>query len=173
MCRWIQLSLAELCEKNPMFMKELKSQGYKYNKDKPTDRTCNKFTHIEFHIDNHWLFRERMKDVRFGGKISVLLNINVPLICFGQDKCIFCQFIFSNCAWVTPDGIHPLVPKDEGMGLMVLAFVSCEFRFGIKLTKEDLLKVNCFREQPENHLYKDKEAAKTVLNQLDAKKKNE
>jgi len=68
--------------------------------------------------------------IKFGGNMSVLARGEKPLICFGQDECIFRQFIFTNKAWVTPEGIRPLMPKDEGMGVMVSAFISREFGFG-------------------------------------------
>jgi hypothetical protein len=34
------------------------------------------------------------------------------------------------------------VPKDEGQGLMILAFQSREFGFGMEICEEDLRKIN-------------------------------
>ena len=72
----------------------------------------------------------KKNNIKFGGHMSVLARDEKPLISFGQDECIFCQYIFNQKAWVTPDGICPLIPKDEGMGIMVPVFVSREFGFG-------------------------------------------
>jgi hypothetical protein len=47
---------------------------------------------------------------------------------------------------VTPDGTKPVIPKDEGLGVMISAFVSREFGFGMILLAEDLQKVNEFRQ---------------------------
>ena len=45
-------------------------------------------------------------------------------------------------AWVAPDGQRVLVPKDDGQGLMISAFQSREFGFGLEISEEDLKKVN-------------------------------
>ena len=75
----------------------------------------------------------------FGGNLSVWMPPNTrPLIGFGQDECIFKQYLFTNKAWTTPDGQKPVIPKDEGLGVMISAFVSREFGFGMKLSDEDL-----------------------------------
>jgi hypothetical protein len=56
------------------------------------------------------------------------------LICFGQDECIFKQYLFTGKAWTMPDGQKPIIPKDEGLGVMVSDTVSSEFGFGLKLS---------------------------------------
>jgi hypothetical protein len=43
---------------------------------------------------------------------------NEPLICFGQDECIFKQYLFTGKAWTMPDGQKPIIPKDEGLGVI-------------------------------------------------------
>ena len=45
-----------------------------------------------------------------------------PLLTFGHDECIYKQFIFSNKAWVGPNGETVLIPKDKGIGIMISAF---------------------------------------------------
>jgi hypothetical protein len=40
------------------------------------------------------------------------------------------------------DGRYPLLPKDEGAGMMVSTFVSREFGFGLKLSHSQLEMVN-------------------------------
>jgi hypothetical protein len=36
-----------------------------------------------------------------------------PVISFGHDKCIFCQFIFTSSAWKGTKGEQATIPKDE------------------------------------------------------------
>jgi hypothetical protein len=43
------------------------------------------------------------------------------------------------------DGQKPIIPKDEGLGVMVSSIVSREFGFGLKVSHEDLQKVNEYR----------------------------
>jgi hypothetical protein len=101
-----------ICTSNPAVIDELNSPRFRY-------------THIEFHVDDHKLFHGTNNNERFGGRLSVLNpNPDRPLIFFGQDESIFHQYIFTNKAWVGPDGTTALIPKDDGLGLMVSAFVS-------------------------------------------------
>ena len=65
-----------------------------------------------------------------------------PLICFGQDECIFKQFLFTKNCWVAPNGTRHVIPKDDGTGVMISAFTSWEFGFGFPLSQENLLRVN-------------------------------
>jgi hypothetical protein len=64
---------------------------------------------------------------------------------FGHDECIFFQYIFTRKAWKGPKGELAVIPKDEGYGIMISAFQSREFGFGMKLTIEELHKVNQYR----------------------------
>jgi hypothetical protein len=79
-----------------------------------------------------------------------------PLIIFGQDECIFKQDTFTKKAWCLPDGHFPLIPKDEGAGVMVSAFVSRNFGFGLHLIIDELSVVNYKRR---GECYIDKESA--------------
>ena len=65
-----------------------------------------------------------------------------PLIIFGQDEFIFKQYTFTKKAWVGPNGEKMLIPKDDGQGIMISAFQSHEFGFGLTLTKEQLDEIN-------------------------------
>jgi hypothetical protein len=111
-----------------------------------TDPTSN-VPMVELHVNSHPTFQERMNaTTQFGGNLSVRMPRNTqPLICFGQDECIFKQFLFTGKAWIAQDGTKPVIPKDEGLGVMISAFVSREFGFGMILSEEDLQKVNEFR----------------------------
>jgi len=48
----------------------------------------------------------------------------------------------TNKAWVGPNGETVAVPKDEGQGLMISAFQSHEFGFGMAVDNEQLKEVN-------------------------------
>ena len=63
----------------------------------------------------------------------------------------------TNKSWVAPDGEIVLVPKDDGQGLMISAFQSREFGFGLKISDEDLNRVNEWRR---GQHYLDESAAK-------------
>ncbi len=77
------------------------------------------------------------------GTVSVRKGSDeLPLICFGHDVCIFKQFIMTNKSWDSPNGETAAVPKDDGQGLMINAFQSHEFGFGMALNEEQLKEVN-------------------------------
>ena len=97
----------------------------------------------------------------YGGSLSVRRDkSSKPLIIFGQDEAIFKQFLFRKRQWVGPDGQRPLIPKDEGQGVMISAFQSREFGFGFRaLTDEELKRVNASRKGKH---YSDQEAAVMV-----------
>jgi hypothetical protein len=59
------------------------------------------------------------------------------------------QYCFTTKAWTAPSGQKAIVPKDKGMGVMIHAFVSREFGFGINLIQEQLQKVNQVRQGKE------------------------
>jgi hypothetical protein len=53
---------------------------------------------VEFHVDDHPMFQEKLSHVKFGGSLSLRNpKPNRPLIAFGQDECIFTtkQYIFT------------------------------------------------------------------------------
>jgi hypothetical protein len=152
MFRWIQLPLEEVkaMEENKEIDEGL---GYRYQNSENKDM-------VEFHVDLHPTFQDRVSTTLYGGNLSVRIPANVkPLICFGQDECIFKQFTFTPKAWTAPDGQKSMIPKDEGLGVMISAFVSREFGFGFYILLEDLEKVNKKRE---GEKYSDEDAAKKV-----------
>ena len=114
-------------------------------------------TYIEFHVDDSPTCTELGNQSEFGGFLSVRRPTNQkPLLIFGQDECIFKQFLFRNKCWNGPDGETPLMPKGEGQGLMVSGFVSQEYGFNWKLSKEQLEEVNKTRRDKE---YIDRDSA--------------
>ena len=148
---WVQLPIAEyikMKQEGEVFC----GKGYKYKDQKGS-------TYIEFHVDNSEKLTDIGKQHPFGGSLSVRKPKNEkPLIIFGQDECIFKQFIFRNKCWNRPNGESPLMPKDEGQGLMVSGFVSREYGFNMALSDDQLRKVNKHRE---NKHYIDEDAAKS------------
>jgi hypothetical protein len=71
-----------------------------------TDPTSNVLM-VELHVDSHPTFHAQMNaTTQFGGNLlSVRMpQGTLPLICFGQDECIFKQFLFTGKAWSAPDG---------------------------------------------------------------------
>jgi hypothetical protein len=44
------------------------------------------------------------------------------LVIFRHDECIFKQYHMKTKSWVAPDGSWPIVPKDDGQGLMIFPF---------------------------------------------------
>ena len=98
---------------------------------------------VEYHVDSSKLFQDDAdKETQFGGHLSVRIEMDKPLIIFGHDESIFKQYHMTKSAWVAPDGTTLLVPKDDGQGLMILAFQSREFGFGMEICEEDLQKIN-------------------------------
>jgi hypothetical protein len=148
--RWIQLSHSQALDLQEN-EKILKNTGFSYK-----DSSDNQM--VEFHVDDLKLFQQEMNEKNgFGGRLSVRFpNHLKPLIIIGHDECIFKQYSLSKKYWVAPDGQRVLVPKDEGQGVMVSAFQSREFGFGLELTPEQLNVVNQARRGTK---YKDEESA--------------
>ena len=153
MYRWVQIpaKLAEQMRQEGLLAEGI--SGYSY-----TDTTTN-VDMEEFHVDDCILFDDYVAKSKFGGNLSVRMDKDKkPILMVGQDECIFKQFAFSPKCW-TANGIRAPIPKDEGLGLMVSAFVSREFGFGMPISQEDLEAVNAKRQGTE---YSDKEAAISV-----------
>lgn len=51
-----------------------------------------------------------------------------PLIVFGQAECIVKQYFFTHKSWNGPNCKHALIPKDDGLGRMIPAFVGAYTR---------------------------------------------
>jgi hypothetical protein len=152
MFRWIQIPLEE-AERLQELGKVVKGSGFKY-----TDERTGKEM-VEYHVDTCKEFMERMNETsEFGGNLSVRFNTEKrPLVVFGQDECIVKQYLFTQKGWKGPNGEQALIPKDDGLGVMISAFVSREFGFGFELTTEQLQEVNAKRV---GEKYKDETAAK-------------
>jgi hypothetical protein len=88
---------------------------------------------IEFHIyasDKLLLLGNITGD--FGGNLSVRFPTGCKLlVSFGHDESIYKKFLIITKTWIGPDGERNIVPKDDGLGVMVSTFQSREFGFGV------------------------------------------
>jgi hypothetical protein len=80
----------------------------------------------------------------------------------GQDGSVFAQYLLGSKTWVGPKGQRPLLPKSEGDGYMLSAFVSREFGFGRELSEDELVRVNTARRGIDK-TYIDSQAAMEIL----------
>ena len=85
---------------------------------------------VEFHIDDLPLLHEYATAVglgSFGGNLSIRKPPDIkPLMIFGQDECVYNQFLLGNQQWVAPGGQRALLPKTEGLSLMISGLQSRE-----------------------------------------------
>jgi hypothetical protein len=101
---------------------------------------------VEFHVDTSEALLKLGIVGEFGGNILVIFPAGCkPLIVFGHDESIFKQFLMSKKAWTGPNGESNIVPKDDGLGVMISAFQSLEFGFGMPLTPDQLEEVNIIK----------------------------
>ena len=164
--RWIRLPLREATT-----IKNLNvAFGYSY-----FDIISNE-EWIEFHVD-YWKSRimeeKRTKqqppainDIQIEEK-KATTSIRVssatrPIMIVGQDESVFAQYLLGSKTWVGPKGQRPLLPKSEGDGFMLSAFVSREFGFGRDLSADELVKINAAR-RGGDRTYIDTQAALEIL----------
>ena len=128
--RWIQISLEEATSLIHVGT-VIEGDGYHYQ-----DENGNFM--VEFHVDCAECFHDRMNadpSTPFGGKLSVRFpKDKKPLMIFGQDECIFKQYIFTRKHWQGRNGEVPLIPKDDGAGITLSAFQSREYSFSVELS---------------------------------------
>jgi hypothetical protein len=64
-----------------------------------------------------------------------------PLVIFGHDECIFKQYLIPSKQWYRPKREKYIVPKDDGMGIMISGFLSREFGFGLVVSEAELIQI--------------------------------
>ena len=120
MCQWYQIELKEAIELEKEGLL-LPGKGYGYKNEEGLDM-------VEHHIDklpDSKLLTRFNKECCFGGNLSVRRGREErPIFSFGQDECIFCQFIFTGYASTGPKGEQRIIPKDEGNGSIISTFQS-------------------------------------------------
>jgi hypothetical protein len=147
--RWVQLSM-----RVAMTMKDVDVElGHSY-----FDIISNE-QQIEFHID-YW---NRTGQERIEATTSIRVSSMArPIMIVGQDESVFAQYLLGAKTWIGPTGQRPLLPKSEGDGYMLSAFVSREFGFGRLLTNDELAKINSER-RSNGATYTDTHAAMEIL----------
>jgi len=112
---------------------------------------------VEYHVDTSEAFQIRANNLQFGGQLSVRRPVDKPIVIFiGQDEAIFKQFLFLSKMWTGPNGERPLLPKDEGAGCMISAFICREHGLIREINDQTLALVNANRQ---GATYQDEEAA--------------
>ena len=139
-------------------------------------RTCKKSNVIEFHVDAisddvfdvlHPLINDLECSNDGIGLNQSIFREDKPkkvLLVFGQDECIFKQFLLNNKAWQTKDGRFTCRPKDDGSGLMVSAFQGRSHGFGFPDFEKLKHAVNKYRKGKH---YFDVKAAKRILSKTE------
>ena len=146
MYRWVQVPVSRIQEmikwgivpKNVLiFGREIKAP-YCDNKEKK----------MEFHIDIHEAFLAFIlkNGQEFGGDLAFDFPFCMkPVMLIGQDESSIDSNLANNGTWVDNEGKGSIRPKGRGHGMMISAFVSREFGFGLGLTEEELVAVNRHR----------------------------
>jgi hypothetical protein len=126
---------------------------------------------VEFHVDDYDFLPAVAKEMNFdlyGGNLSVRMPPprSKPLMIFGQDESVFSQFLLKSKQWVGPLGQRALLPKTEGMSLMISAFQSRETGFGLQISPTQMEEIN---ESRRGKNYVDLDAAIAVHGQVGKK----
>jgi len=120
-----------------------------------------------YEIPDNYILEEVKKKCPLGGNLSIQRKKNKkPLLSFGHDECIFCQFTFSRYVWRGPQGQQPMIPKDDGYGIMVLALQSREFGFSMKISEAQLQIINEWHTQ-HNSMYAETESAMKINGKIE------
>ena len=122
---------------------------------------------VEFHIDDLDLLHEPVEASGFelfGRNLSVRKPPGIkPLMIFVQDESIYSQFLLGNRQqWVGPQGQRPLLPKTDGLSLMISAFQSRETGFGVDISQMQMEEIN---ESHRGKTYIDIDAAMAIHGQ--------
>ena len=119
---------------------------------------------VEYHVNSSTAFQTQMDNLPFGGELSVRKPLGSRVVVFvGQDEAIFKQFLFHSKMWTGPRGERALLPKDEGAGVMISAFISRELGLLREISDEKLMFINTNRLRDN---YRDEEAAMEVYGTL-------
>ena len=87
----------------------------------------------EFHVDVHKDFQELCKSLEFGGNLSIRKDPRSKvIISLGHDECIFNMFTYTKKCWSSCENAQPIMPKDNGTGVMYSCIQSREFGFGFR-----------------------------------------
>ena len=77
----------------------------------------------EFHVNDYEFLHSVANEMGFGafrGNLSVCKHPGTkPLMIVGQDESVFNQFLLKARQWVRPDGWRALLPKADGLSLLL------------------------------------------------------
>jgi hypothetical protein len=70
---------------------------------------------VEYHVDDsEILFKKAQETYIFGGALSIFRDKDKkPLVLFGQDECIFKQYLVKGKHWRGKEGKVPMYRKDD------------------------------------------------------------
>ena len=158
--RWIQVTAETVEEwKREKKISEDDDRGYNYI----TDDNKNM---VEFHVDDLDLLHEHAASMgfsSFGGNLSVRkARGEKALMIFGQDESVYSQFLLGSRQWVGPLGQRPLLPKTDGLSLMISALQSRETGFGVEISRVQMEEIN---ESRHGKTYVDVDAAMAIHGQ--------
>jgi hypothetical protein len=121
---------------------------------------------VEFHVDDLPFLHEYATTVgfgSFGGNLSIWKPPGVkPLMIFGQNESVYNQFLLGNRQWVAPGGQRALLPKTEGLSLVISGLQSRETGFGVTISQMQLDEMNDTRH---DQTYIDVDAALAIHGQ--------
>jgi hypothetical protein len=142
--RWVQMSMekAESIKLSLPASDPLLATGHIYTDPDSGDER------VEFQVDDHDCMQDFANETygEIGGNVSVRKAPDKrTLIIFRQDESIFNQFSFNSKQWVGPSGERSMLPKSAGMGVMVSAFQSREFGWGMEIDDNQLVLINAHR----------------------------
>ena len=156
--RWIQVSMKDATTINDLDI----GLGHTYFNIVKNEHM------IEYHIDYWNLLKER-NGTTIEAQATTSIRVSSkprPIMIIGQDESVFAQYLLGSKTWIGPSGQRPLLPKSEGDGYMLSAFVSREIGFGREMTDDELLKVNTAR-RGAGKTYHDTQAAIEILGTAD------
>lgn len=158
--RWIQVP-AETVEqwRRENKLSDDDNRGYAYV-------SADNKSMVEFHVDDLHLLHEYATTIglgSFGGNLSIRKPQGVKsLMIFGQDESVYNQFLLGNRQWVAPGGQRALLPKTEGLSLMISGLQSRETGFGVSISQLQLDEINDTRR---GQTYVDVDAALAIHGQ--------
>ena len=133
MYRWVQFEEDKVAEYGEKY-RLLTNTGYKYK------FPLTRVNMSEYDVNSCQKIQEMLNKItEWGGNLSVRMPVGTkPVILVGHNECIYKQYQFTGKSWVGDNKARPIIPKDEGSGLMISAFQSREFGFGLWITDEQL-----------------------------------
>ncbi len=154
--RWLQVTEHEVNKwiEDPgvNFDKQYVRCGHSYEDD-------DGWAMLEFHVDtNEFIFEEASRRHEFGGTTSIRVKDEVfrTTMIFGQDESAFHQFLLKNKNWAGPNGERALLPKSDGIAVMISAFISRDTGLGLEIDAAMLRRINLQK-------YADEYAANDIL----------